>query len=329
MRHLALVAVAILVFACGSSTPTTPAPAPTPVVTPAPTPVPTTATVSGSVTATNGGQSLSSVVVSVGSQTVTSDAGGSFSFVFSPFQGNLRVMLTGSGIVTRTATAAVNANRMLPLDVIALSGGFDQSFYRNLVRNTLDEPTTMEPLRRWTMNPSFYLRTVDEEGRIIDQKSMDSVEETIRLALPSWTSNKLSVAAFQRGSGTMANVSGWITIFWQAQPDGTACGRAPVGTNPGRITFFYRTDNHCRCAGVSEASPRMVSHELGHALGFWHTDSTNDVMYYQYRNNCDPLPSARERYHAAIAYSRPVGNRDPDDDSQTSVVLSLPRVTAY
>jgi hypothetical protein len=45
--------------------------------------------------------------------------------------------------------------------------------------------------------------------------------------------------------------------------------------------------------------------------------------------NCDALPSARECYHAAIAYSRPVGNVDPDDDTKTSVVLSLPRVTVY
>jgi hypothetical protein len=51
--------------------------------------------------------------------------------------------------------------------------------------------------------------------------------------------------------------------------------------------------------------------------------------YYQYQNNCDLQPSAREKYHAAIAYSRPVGNRDPDDDGQTSVVLSLPHITVY
>jgi hypothetical protein len=76
-------------------------------------------------------------------------------------------------------------------------------------------------------------------------------------------------------------------IFWQAEPDGTFCGKAPVGTNPGKITFFYRTDNHCRCPGVSEASPRMVSHELGHALGFWHTDSASDVMAGLQVAGCD------------------------------------------
>jgi hypothetical protein len=36
---------------------------------------------------------------------------------------------------------------------------------------------------------------------------------------------------------------------------------------------------------------------------------------------CDLEPSARERLHAAIAYSRPVGNVDPDTDPLTVVSL--------
>jgi hypothetical protein len=44
-------------------------------------------------------------------------------------------------------TATVNATRTLPLDAISLSGGFDQNYYRQLARNTLAAPTTMEALR--------------------------------------------------------------------------------------------------------------------------------------------------------------------------------------
>jgi hypothetical protein len=326
--------LALIAGACGSSPPTTPTPAPAPIVTPTPPPAPTTATVSGRVTATNGGQALGAVAVSIGPQTVTSDAGGAFSFVFPLFQVNQRVTLTGAGIVPRIATAAVNATRTLPLDAISLSGGFDQAFYRQLVRNTYDAPMGMEPLRRWTTNPSIYLRTVDNAGTVIDTKSLDSVEATLRQAVSAWTSGKLSIVTFERGTSTKLGVVGWITVQWQTatpkQPSGAnICGDAQVGVNPGTINFYYRNEGHCRCPGVSEASPRMVSHELGHALGFRHTDGRNDVMYPEYQSNCDLQPSAREKYHAAIAYSRPVGNRDPDDDSQTSVVLSLPRVTVY
>src|SRR5215510_2237534 len=109
VRHLLLV-VALITSACGSSTPVMPTPAPAPIATPTP-PAPTTATISGRVTATNGGQALGSIAITVGPQTVTTDAGGAFSLYFSPFQGNLRVTLAGSGIVTRVATAAVNATR--------------------------------------------------------------------------------------------------------------------------------------------------------------------------------------------------------------------------
>jgi hypothetical protein len=66
-----------------------------------------------------------------------------------------------------------------------------------------------------------------------------------------------------------------------------------------------------------------------HAMGFWHAGAVNDVMFPGTGNYYDATLSAREKYHVALAYSRPVGNRDPDDDSQTSVILSLPRVTVY
>jgi hypothetical protein len=47
-------------------------------------------------------------------------------------------------------------------------------------------------------------------------------------------------------------------------------------------------------------------------MGFYHTDSQNDVM--SDGGTCDEEPSGRERYHAAIAYARPPGNSDPDND---------------
>ena len=90
-------ALAVIAVGCGRSTPTTPTPTPAPIITPTPTPAPTTATVSGRVTATNGGQALGAVAVAIGPQTMTSDAGGAFSFVFPLFQVNQRVTLTGAG----------------------------------------------------------------------------------------------------------------------------------------------------------------------------------------------------------------------------------------
>lgn len=278
VRYLAPV-LAVIAAACGSSTPTTPTPTPTPapIVPPAPPPAPTTATVSGRVTATNGGQALGAVAVTIGPQIATSDSSGAFSFTFSPFQGNLRVMLAGASIVPRIATASVNATRTLPLDAISLSGGFDQTYYRQLARNTLDAPTTMEALRRWTVNPSFYMKVTDEAGVMMDAKTLDNTEQVIHSFVPQWTSGRLSVAAFERGTAVRSLTPGWININWSngsiIHPDGGfRCGDSLIGVNPGRMNLYYKANQNtkftCRCGGQSEMGSRVVSHELGHAMGF-------------------------------------------------------------
>lgn len=319
------VILAVLVSGCGGSTPTTPSsttPPPPPVVV-TPPPPPTTATVSGRITATNGGHALSGVTVQLGAISLVSDGAGNFSRAL-PF-GSMRVTLSSVMIVPRTLTAAVNGSRDLSLDAIALGGGFDQRFYRNFVRNTLDQPLGMEPIRRWTQNPNVYMRTIDDAGVTVDAKTLDTTEATIRATIPQWSAGTLNLASFERGSAPRSQV-GWITVNWRADASATKCGTADVGANPGTIDFYYRAANHCRCAGVSEASPRAVSHELGHTLGFWHTDAPNDVMYFQYQSNCDANLSAREKYHAAIAYQRSPGNLDPDVEPTSAIKLADVRV---
>jgi hypothetical protein len=65
--------------------------------------------------------------------------------------------------------------------------------------------------------------------------------------------------------------------------------------------------------------PRTVRHELGHALGYWHTGDGGDLMSGLGVNECDRLPSAREQEYARYVYSRPIGNTDPDVDPATPV----------
>jgi hypothetical protein len=64
-------------------------------------------------------------------------------------------------------------------------------------------------------------------------------------------------------------------------------------------------------------------------MGFRHAGTVNDVMFPGTGDYCDATLSARERYHAAIAYARPVGNRDPDDDTTIGAILSMPTITVY
>jgi hypothetical protein len=64
-------------------------------------------------------------------------------------------------------------------------------------------------------------------------------------------------------------------------------------------------------------------HEVGHAVGFFHVSDKNSVLYPFAPGNCPPGElSAAEKYHAAIAYTRPRGNRDPDVDPSTARFLT-------
>jgi hypothetical protein len=313
----ALLALAVLGAAACSGTTTAPSTTP-PVIVP-----PTSATVTGRVTAVNGGQPLSGISVALGANTVTTDGTGAFSSTL-PF-GSMRVTLSAVGILPRSVTAAVNASRDLPLDAIALGSGFDATFYRQFVRNTFDVPAGMEPLRRWTQHPNLYIRTVDETGAPMDAKNLDRVESVIRDTASGWTDGKVSIASVTRGSETRVGTAGWITVRWPVDAKGL-CGTADVARSGGAIDFYYKA---APCLCENAVRPRTIRHELGHAFGYWHTDRPEDLMFGNPTNGvCDGLPSARERYHAAIAYSRPVGNTDPDNDP-TSAVLALPHVTIH
>lgn len=203
----------------------------------------------------------------------------------------------------------------------ALSSDFDLAFYRQLVRNGFDAPTHLEPLRRWTTNPRVYLRIVDDAGAPIDSKTLDSTEATIRETIPMWTAGTLTAATVERGTDTRLGADGWLTVSWPSVPGpGGICGAADVGRPGGGIMLYYKSG--CGCAGGPVTRPRTVRHEIGHAMGFWHTDSAADLMAGIGVAGCDARPSPRELAHAAIAYHRPVGNTDPDTDPASAPGVS-------
>lgn len=302
MRSWPLFLVAVLCAACGSSSPTAPTPTPVP-------PTPTTYTIAGVVTATNGGQALSGLQVDLSGQSTTTNGSGTFSYTLAS-GATSRLQLTGAGIVPRSLTLNVGAARTVAIGAIGLSGGFDLGFYRELVRNGFEGGN--EPLRRWTRNPSVFLQT----GQ--DAATLDIVEAVVRDAVPRWTAGALTVQTVERGTATRAGQAGWLTVRWQPENSGH-CGTANVGLEGGTIDLYPNTPG-CTCNGWT-TQPTTVRHEVGHAMGFWHTDNAADVMVAA-NGVCDKPISARELAAAAIAYSRPVGNVDPDSDPTSAVSLA-------
>jgi hypothetical protein len=217
------------------------------------------------------------------------------------------------GIVPRELRTASGVARDMRLAAIAPSSEFDPAFYLQLVSNGFEKPTHLEPLRRWTTNPKIYLRTVDDAGTALDPQMLDSTETTIRETIPIWTAGMLRADTIERGTGSRVGEDGWITVRWPSVlGPGGICGSADVGRPGGEIRLYYKSS--CGCPGGPRIRPRTVRHEIGHAMGFWHTDSPTDLMAGIGVHGCDARPSPRELAHAAIAYRRPVGNLNLDTD---------------
>jgi hypothetical protein len=314
-------ALVVSTAACGggsnsSSTPTAPT------ATPA---APTTAALTVQVVSLNGGAPVSGVAADANGVTATSDGQGTFSVTIPAGTTPERIVLTSPQILSRTVFVS-RTTRTLRLDVIRTDdGGFDAKYYRQLVRNEFDSTTGLQALRRWTQSPSFYLKTVDEAGVTMDPQLVDMVEADIRLSVSAFTGGQFDVAAVERGLQTRETTAGWITVKWLGAPEPGVCGRAHVGLERGAtIEFSYLHTSGCGCDG-SKIRHKTVRHEVGHAMGFWHVDNTEDVM--SNRNfSCHTMPTSRERFHAGIAYARPVGNMEPDVDPSTSIRSTAPMV---
>jgi hypothetical protein len=187
---------------------------------------------------------------------------------------------------------------------LALSEAFDSAFYKAFVQNAYESPGRLEPVRRLPGPVRIYLRTADDTGRAIDAVTLNSTERAIVASVGIWSGDQFGVSEVARGTGTREKVAGWLTIKWSSVANANSCGRSTVGVDGGYIEFNDLSD--CSCGMPSRIYPRLVRHELGHAMGYYHTDRVSDVMYGRAitPDGCDLQPSERERRYAKYLYSQ-------------------------
>jgi hypothetical protein len=326
-------AIAVLGHAAcgGDSSPASPTPSPAPAPTPTPAPSPTPAPVpterwaiSGQVVTLGSSRPVAAArITSEVGVTTQSDAAGGFRLgsntdpEFTPHA----FTVEADGFVPRKAYVRWERGLRtgIAFDLIPLTAPFSIEFYRAFVRNAYDAPGQLEPLRRWTSSPRFYVRSVDQNGRAIEPEVMDVVLGTIPDAVRQFTGGRIGVAQIESGVETRPPAAGWIAVNIVRDPSSDACGRSMVGADPGEITLY---DDRCGC-GSYKIRGRTVAHEVGHALGFWHVPGTRGVMTGS-APGCPGVEfSAEELYHGPIAYQRAVGNLDPDADPQTTSAQQL------
>jgi hypothetical protein len=319
--------------ACGgsSSPPSSPSP---PVTTTVP-PTPTNAwSVAGRVVDTVGQQPISAAQVapSWDLAAVSTEADGSYKLAAAanPNTNPYKVTVSGSNLISHDIWIGWQRGDRtdVTLDAIRNVAPFSMDFYRQFVRGTYDQPGAPWPVLRWNASPRFYLKTVDQNGKPIEPEVLQVVRDGLLRAVPAFTGGRLS-GSLESGTESRPQADGWVNVDIVRDPnERTTCGRASIGAVPGSITLY---NDVCSCGSVKIPGATAM-HEVGHVLGFFHVPDSRSVMYPYIPGNCPPGDlSASEKFHGALAYSRPRGNTDPDNDPSSGQRLadsSLPRLFA-
>lgn len=235
--------------------------------------------------------------------------------------GIVSINVTGSSHFPRQVTKDLDRNPVTNIEVIERINEFSLPFYRQLVRDA-EESFFLRPTNRWESQPTFFIDTRPEigTGNPIPSGTIDSVRSIIQQSIPVFTNNFIASPRIMTTNNPPADLtSGSIIIRF----DHTLLQRGAFG-----VTRIQTAGNRIDAAVVSLVlNPNfpfdeLTSHELGHAVGFFHASARPSVMVAVGSCTCG-LFTSDDSLHMKINYSRPAGNRDIDEDPAGAITKSL------
>lgn len=267
---------------------------------------PTSWPVSGRVLAGPDGNGISGATLTFGSMApVTTSSSGDYTIV-TPDASMQRLLISAAGFQTRDTFLQGGTLRTQDIDLI---GSDLLTIYRAMARNGYEAPSSMlvAPTRRWTQNPNIYIWTTWKDT---DQPvaNVDWYVREIRRVIPQLTGGRFAAGTIEFGPAERPSTPGWINVVFDHGGNNSY-----VGANPGRVQFGG--DNTCNYIAVT--------HEFGHAMGYWHNGVPGTIMggLPGYCHEADFTPN--ELRVAKAMYARASGNLDPDRDPNSSSALAV------
>jgi hypothetical protein len=218
----------------------------------------------------------------------------------------------------------------LVIDLIPYRTPFSLDFYRQFARNGAESPNSLQQLRRWTMAPSFYIKTtLQVTGEEVPADLIQRIRTVLENSVVELSGGQFRAAAIETGAAARNTRLGWVNVVFERDMQGSAIGRATVGGNIGTITLEYDPDTPFLTPddprGCASRLIFVAEHEVTHTMGFWHTANNSEAFNSTIGSGCTGASrAANARYHASIVYARHPGNLDVDVDPPEAYSVQSP-----
>lgn len=235
---------------------------------------------------------------------VTTNDAGEYTIV-TPDASLQRLLISAPGFQTRDTFLRGGTLRSQDIDLL---GGDLLQLFRAMARNGHESPQSVSvaPTRRWTQNPNIYIWTTWKDTGL-PVNNIDYYVREIRRVIPQLTGQRYAAGVIETGPAERPMTPGWINVVFDH-----AGNNALLGANPGRVQL----------GGDHTCNYIAITHEFGHAMGYWHTGRLNTIMGTTPGFCHEADFTAGELLVAKAMYARASGNREPDRDPDSSSPLA-------